>query len=626
MEAAPLAVPATSAVAPAASAAADASPRSRTAGAAALVLAVLVTGLLLTWGAPALAHAVLVEAVPADRSALAGPPDEVRLTFSEPVEVATGALRVFDADAERIDLGPRASDDPAVVTVALPPDLPDGGYVATYRVTSADSHVVAGVLTFTVGDAQEVGDELVAELFGGAGSGLTGVLGPLLRGVGYVATLLAAGAVVIAGAVLRRDDDRVRARRLARAAAAVGLAVTVLAVPIQAAAVTGERLVGSLAPGAFGEVVTTSFGTATMVRLVGLLVVLLGWRPGAERLRARAAVPVVGAVLAVGSFLLDGHQRSMEPMTLLVAADAVHLVAGAVWFAGLVLLVPVLRRPVAVAEPAYAGSAPAQRGASRLTEATPADAAGASAATPADAAGASPATPADAAGVVARFSSLALVSALAVLGSGVAMSSVLVASPSALTSTSYGRTLLVKLGAVAVVLLLAAVNRQRLVPAIVRRDREAGADAAWGRLHRTVRAEALLVVVVLLVTGALVSQRPAAVEAGLAGSLQTAAPLTDDLTVDLVIDPNRAGRNTLHLYVVEPTGRPTDTVEDLRLELTYVPEGIGPIELELFPVGPGHWTGTVDALAFPGSWEVRVVAAVGRFEDASVTLPVIVAP
>lgn len=610
-----MAAPATSAVAPAASAAADASPRSRTAGAAALVLVVLVTGLLLTWGAPALAHAVLVEAVPADRSALAGPPDEVRLTFSEPVEVATGALRVFDADAGRIDLGPRASDDPAVVTVALPPDLPDGGYVATYRVTSADSHVVAGVLTFTVGDAQEVGDELVAELFGGAGSGLTGVLGPVLRGVGYVATLLAAGAIVIGGAVLRRDDDRARARRLARAAAAVGLAVTVLAVPVQAAAVTGERLVGSLAPGALGEVVTTSFGTATMVRLVGLLVLLVGWRPGAERWPARAAVPAVGAVLAVGSFLLDGHQRSMEPMTLLVAADAVHLVAGAVWFAGLVLLVPVVRRPVAVTEPAYAGSAPAHRGGARLTEATPADAAGAG-----------PTIAADAAGVVARFSSLALVSALAVLGSGVAMSSVLVASPSALTSTSYGRTLLGKVGAVAVLLLLAAVNRQRLVPAIVRRDREAGAAAAWVRLHRTVRAEALLVVVVLLVTGALVSQRPAAVEAGLAGSLQTAAPLTDDLTVDLVIDPNRAGRNTLHLYVVEPTGRPTDTVEELRLELTYVPEGIGPIELELFPVGPGHWTGTVDAFAFPGSWEVRVVAAVGRFEDASVTLPVIVAP
>jgi copper transport protein len=49
--------------------------------------------------------------------------------------------------------------------------------------------------------------------------------------------------------------------------------------------------------------------------------------------------------LALGSFLLDGHQRSMEPVALLMAADAVHLTAGAVWFAGLVLLVPVLRPP-----------------------------------------------------------------------------------------------------------------------------------------------------------------------------------------------------------------------------------------------------------------------------------------
>jgi copper transport protein len=621
LEAAPKAAPAAPVVAP-------------LAAPVVALLAVLTLALLVGWSAPAWAHAVLAEAQPADRSALAGPPDEVRLTFSEPVDAATGALRVFDAEAQRIDLGPRSSPDPAVVAVALPPDLPDGGYVATYRVTSADSHVVAGVLTFTVGDAQEVGDELVAELFGGAGSGPAGVLGPLLRGLGYVATLLAAGAIAIAGGVLRRTGDRALARRVARGAAVVGLAVAVVAVPVQAAAVTGDGLVGGLAPGALGEVVTTSFGTATLVRIVGLLVLLVGWRPGAEGSLGQAAVPALGAALAVGSFLLDGHQRSMEPTALLVAADAVHLTAGAVWFAGLVLLVPALRRPSALVAPVHAGGpAPVRAGAVAAGAPAPvrpdADAGAGvpAAAGDSDAAGDADAADAPAAaGVVARFSSLAFVTALAVLASGAAMSSVLVGSPAALTSTSYGRTLLLKLGAVAVVLLLAMVNRQRLVPAIVRRDRDAGADAAWGQLHRTVRVEALLVVAVLLVTGMLVSQRPAALEAGLAGSLQTAAPLTDDLAVDLVIDPNRAGLNTLHLYVVEPTGRPTDTVEELRLELTYLPEGIGPIELELFPVGPGHWTGTVDAFAFPGSWEVRVIAAVGRFEDASVTLPVTVAP
>jgi hypothetical protein len=82
--------------------------------------------------------------------------------------------------------------------------------------------------------------------------------------------------------------------------------------------------------------------------------------------------------------------------------------------------------------------------------------------------------------------------------------------------------------------------------------------AAWGQLRRTVRAEALLVVVVLFVTGALVSQRPAAVEAGLTGSLQTAAPLTDDLTVDLVVDPNRAGRTrSTSTWSSRPADRPT---------------------------------------------------------------------
>jgi copper transport protein len=562
------------------------------------LLAVLTIALLLGGAAPALAHAVLVESVPADRSALTAPPDEVRLTFSEPVEAVPGALRVFDAEAERVDLGPEVGDDPAVVAVALPPDVPDGGYVVTYRVTSADSHVIAGVLTFTVGDAPEVGDELLAELFGGAGSGVTGVLGPLLRGAGYVATLLSAGAFAIAGGVLRRNDDRAFARRVGRGAAGVGMATAVLAVPVQAAAVTGAGLVGGLASGALGEVMASSFGTATVVRVVGLLALSVGWRAGGERSLARAVVPGLGAVVALASFLFDGHQRSMDPMALLVAADAVHLAAGSVWFAGVVLLVPALRRP---AGDGAEGIAPGATG--------------------------SPAgSPADAAGVVARFSSLALVAALAVLVSGLAMSSVLVGSPAALTTTSYGRTLLLKLGAVAIVLVLAVVNRQRLVPAIVRRDRDAGSTAAWGQLRRTMQVEALLVVVVLLVTGTLVSQRPAVVEAGLAGSLQTGAPITDELTVDLVIDPNRAGMNTLHLYVVEATGRPTDTVEDLRIELTYLPEGIGPIELELFPVGPGHWTGTVDAFAFPGPWEVRVVAAVGRFEDASVTLPVTVAP
>jgi copper transport protein len=555
------------------------------------LLLLVATAALVVLAGPALAHATLVEAVPADRSAVDVSPEVVRLTFSEPVDAGTGALRVFDATAERIDLGPIDPGDPAAVAVALSPGLPDGGYVATYRVTSADSHVVAGVVTFTVGDGEEVADEVVAELFGGAGRGWPGVVGPVLRGLGYAATLLAGGAVAVAAVVARRPDQRRSARRLARPAAVAGIAATLLAVPVQAAAVGGSGVVDAFAPTLLGEVLSSPFGWGTLARLAGLVGLLALWRPAADRAPRALAPPGTAAAVAVGSYLLDGHQRSMEPTGVLLAADAVHLAAGAVWFAGLVLLATWLRRRAADPDDPSA-----------LVD------------------------PVGDAQVVARFSGVALVAVLAVAASGLAMAAVLVRGPGALTTTTYGWTLLLKLTAVVMVVAVAAYNRRRLVPAVAAAGGDGDPQPARRRLTTTVRAEALVLVGVLLVTGTLVSRPPAALDAGLTGSYRSAAPLTDDLTVDLVVDPNRAGRNTLHLYVVEPTGRPTDRVEELRLELTYLPEAIGPIPLELYPVGPGHWTGIVDDLAFPGAWELRVVAAVGAFDEAAATLTVPVAP
>ena len=37
--------------------------------------------------------------------------------------------------------------------VGLKPDLPDGTYTATYRVISADTHIVYGGLVFNIGHA-----------------------------------------------------------------------------------------------------------------------------------------------------------------------------------------------------------------------------------------------------------------------------------------------------------------------------------------------------------------------------------------------------------------------------------------------------------------------------------------
>jgi copper transport protein len=561
------------------------------------VTLVLLAGLvaLLASAAPALAHAVLVESDPSEGAALEAPPEEAVLQFNEPVELVEGGLRVHGADAERVDDGVTRAGEDGAVAVALPDDLPDGGYLIVYRVISADAHPVSGVIGFTVGDGQAVDDALAADLLGG--DALVGSVGAALRGIGYLGTLLAAGAVVFGVAIARRDDDRQRAQRVGSGAAAAGLAATLLALPVQTMAVTGVGLWEALGPAATGETLRSGFGAGWLVRVaaLGLLApVLRRGRPLWLLLGAAAAAPA--------SYLLDGHTRSMEPAWVLLPGDAVHLAAGAVWFGGLVLLTLAVRARSVDDDPV---------GAARL---------------------------------VSRFSTVALWSVVALAVSGGAMAWALVRVPGALTTTGYGWSLLAKLVLVGLAVAVAAYNRSRLVPAIAARaapagasvDTDAGADAdevrvvrrsrgAWRLLRTTLGIEALLLVAVLLLTGFLVVQRPAAEAAGVTGIYDTRVAFTDDLELEVVVDPNRAGEtNAIHLYLLDATGRPAAVADDLRLQLAYEPQDIGPFDIEPFPAGPGHWIANVDVLTFPGEWRLRATAGIDRFDEQSVevTIPV----
>lgn len=572
----------------------------------------VLTALLLVLPAvPADAHAVLLGSTPSAGEALASAPDEVRLSFNEPVTGREGALRVFDRDAQRVDTGPVDGVPASEVAVGLPADLPDGAYVATYRVISADSHPVGGTISFTVGDADALDDDLVAAI-AGPGTGAIGTVGSVLRGIGYVGTLLAAGAVIAAVAVARGPADRARAARIGRPAAVLGAVAVLLHLPVQAAAVSGYGLGAVLTDlSLLGETLVSSFGQSWIARFAALLALAMPWfvagpvaaQPEGSRPRGGTRHPLrwlgAAAALALASYLLDGHQRTVEPAWLLVTGDAIHLAGAATWVGGIAVLVVTLRG-------------------TRLDD-----------------------DPVGGATLVARFSRLALWSVLALTAAGVAMSLPLVRSADALTGTAYGTLLLTKVALVAVIVAIAAYNRQRLVPLIERRAVPAGGSVgtevddaaaaaerraaagrgAWRTLGGTVAVEAVLLVAVLGVTGFLVTTQPAAEEAGLSGPTMLSEPLTDELTLDFIVTPSAAGLNTIHAYALEPSGQPTTDVEDLRLEFTYVDEDIGPFVVEPFVAGPGHWTATIDDLRFSGSWEVRVVAGIDRFTETELTLP-----
>lgn len=546
-------------------------------------LAALATTLLAAWAllgalaTPARAHSLLQTAIPADGAALDAAPFEVRLTFNERISASIGALRIYDDTGEQVDAGDAstADGDPSTLRVRLRDGLGDGTYVATFAVTSADAHPVRGAIVYSVGEAAAADDAELAAIFARAQDGdrVLAATASSLRGVVYAGGLLAVGGTIFLLWVAGRDAaDRARLRRIVRAGAVVCAATTVLALGVQGALLSGLGTRALADPAVVGRVLATSFGRSAGVRLAGLAL-LLATLPGVWS-RARVIASGAGAAAVIASFALTGHTANAEPRWLVVGANLSHTLAAATWFGGLVLLVVALRGLRAGGDARDGGR------------------------------------------LVARFSTLATAAVLLVTVAGTALAWSEVRALRALTSTTYGWTLVAKITVVAGVLALGAYNNRRLVPAIAR-----GVGGAWPLLQRTLRYEVAGIVVVLALTGFLVNLVPARSEAGVTGPFSETIALSEEYDVMVTVDPNRAGRNELHLYLLGADGRPAEAARELTLGLSLPSNDIATIERTPEIAGPGHWLLSGPELSIPGQWNLEVRARVSDFDELTVDVP-----
>jgi len=262
-------------------------------------------------------------------------------------------------------------------------------------------------------------------------------------------------------------------------------------------------------------------------------------------------------------------------------ADAVHLLAGAAWFGGLTFLVLTLLRRGKQRDPVALG------------------------------------------GIVRRFSLVATVGVLAVTIAGATLGWSQVRAWRALTSTTYGRILMVKVALVIPIALIGAYNHFRLVPAI--QEAAAKGRDAFRHLLRTVRLESIGLVVVLVLTAALVNTPPARTAAGIGTIFSETKPIGQD-SVNLVVDPNRAGGNSVHLYLLDQSGRPAALAQSVELDISLPSANIGPIVRNPSVAGPGHYLLDSNDLTIAGAWTIVVRAQVSKFEENTANFTVNVNP
>src|SRR5438067_2328950 len=317
---------------------------------------VLVLTVLVSTAGPAAAHAVLLRTDPSPQTTVKNPPAAVHLVFSEAVEVAFGAVRVFDVDGKRVDKG-KIQTANGRREVVVPASLPGGTYTVTWRVVSADGHPVHGGFQFYVGAPSTIS---AVAIQGDSGAGrVVGWGYGAVRFVWYSALLGLIGLVAMRRFVW---TPAVRAAGLADSAAAerfrrrfgrvlpwvwgLLLAGWLATLVFQAASISGLGLLESAKPGVLRDVLRTGFGRSWLAGLAftflcGLPVAGLTRRSGLFGARPQTwlsvlAASAAGLVLSVASI---GHAATESHPRLGVPAVAVHLTAVSVWVGGLAALV-----------------------------------------------------------------------------------------------------------------------------------------------------------------------------------------------------------------------------------------------------------------------------------------------
>ncbi|MDF3283406.1 copper resistance protein CopC [Gordonia sp. N1V] len=546
-----------------------------------LVFAGVVCALVMATPGLAGAHATLVSSVPADDSRVANSPSQVALTFDENISVGADPARVISAQGDRVDTGtPHLTAAGNTLVIPVRPDLPAGSYSATWRVISADTHVVTGSIVFGVradpGAPAPAAPPVAASVtaLDRASQALlyAGLVGSV--GLAVVSLMLYPGTLA-----LKRFRWTVAPSWVLAVLACAG---TVLVRAAEKADVgVGQALSGSvLSSGLDGGDTRAVLIRSALVVVLGLVLFATPRRRVPEALSA-ALIGACGLGVAV-TVAADGHASVGDLVWLAMPVTILHVVAMTLWLGGLLSMVLILlsgnrsRFPATVASKSVA-SEPAAPEPSAPELLTPA--------------------------VLHRWSRWAFTMVVVLVLSGEFQAWRQIWPVQALWDTTYGVVLLVKSALVLAMLGLAAYARRRL---------------GLSRLRRSMPLEMACGIAVLVVTSVLVTEPPARTTYG--PPVQVAAPL-DDGSAQVSVSTTRRGPTVVDVTLDDGHGTPI-RARSLRATLSSESAGIPSLALRFVPAqsdttdtgspGSARWHSVAASVPVAGAWTLTLTV---QFSD-----------
>jgi copper transport protein len=347
------------------------------------------------------AHAALVSVEPFNGSVLLAAPKVVALRFNE--SVTPGAIRLIDA-VGRVRDEARIEASAETISITMPPDLPQGTSVVSYRVISQDGHPVTGSVMFSIGT------ESAALQPADADSSVNALIWLTRIGL-YLGLFVGVGGVFFASWIARTKGGM----RVPGAALVIGLVSAAASLGLVGVDLLGLSPAGLLTSAAWTVAAGTTAAPALLIAAAAMVMARVALRGG----RGSGALSAIALVGVGVSLAATGHAADAPPEAVMRPAIFLHGIAVAYWIGALAPLAALVSQPAVKALP-----------------------------------------------IVDRFSRIA-VPVVAVLAlTGLVLAVVQLESLGALVETTYGLILLTKLALVAGLLGLALLNRLRLTPTL----------------------------------------------------------------------------------------------------------------------------------------------------------------
>ena len=479
----------------------------------------------LVFHSSAFGHARLVHSIPEANSTLKQAPKSVELWFSEELESTVSTIIVTDQNGKHVDKNNvTLAEGNKKLEIDLE-ELGSGTYTVEWKALSTDQHTMKGKFAFNVALAEDGGNTSTPSQPSSAQttkprspkvaslpqasksteeSGNTWMMS-VVRWLQYLAMMSLVGGfafrLFVLGPALPANGpsrfagsseafavNQSRILFLSWWSVALLLLTTLIALVQQASAVFDRTIRESLSPSILGQVLTkTGYGGAWLLQAgtaVALVIIIFLLGRSLKKSPAKEARALWWTALLLGVVLLvapswTGHAAAaIKDFRLAVVSDWLHLVAGAVWVGGLFHL-------ALAARPLLRGLDTGQR-AGMLHR------------------------------IVRLFTRVAIPTVVVLVLSGLYNTWAHVESFGALWSTTYGRTLLLKLVLVALMLALGAMNNFHFGKKAEQLSKTKKGEIGtrdYSKLEqgfsRSVIVEAVLGIAVLLITAILVFQPPA---------------------------------------------------------------------------------------------------------------------